>query len=227
MFAKLLRAVTIVVFAVSGAGQAPSSAGVSLQPGIRILVALRGQFDSSVPAGTVISAELLDDVKLGHAQLVPKGSIIQGEVVDCGRSNRTDVQTYVQFAFDTLETKSGTEIPVHAVIQAIAPPVNSSTILLDSAAPEPQISPGSLAVPSVTNATLPNSVVPASHPAVPVRKLQRDDHGVVWAMSMHDGNCILCVQLSVNEKAGQSLIYSRAKQFSLPDKTQLLLRVVR
>jgi len=75
---------------------------------------------SLVKKGDPVEAEMTQDLKQGHEVLVKKSSILLGHV-ESTELLESNAQQAVAIAFDRVKPKKGDEMPLHLVIQALAP----------------------------------------------------------------------------------------------------------
>lgn len=76
--------------------------------------------------GQEISFRIVGDVLVKGAVIIPKGSTIHGRVSDVKEKTRDQSQTALAIIVDIAKTADGREIPIQAIIAAIAAPRDNS-----------------------------------------------------------------------------------------------------
>jgi hypothetical protein len=84
--------------------------------------------------GDEVTAKTPQDVKVSSALTIPKNSKLIGHVTEVKAFEKGKSDSSVAILFDKAVLKGGQQVPVHATIQAIAPPVQLETPM-DSGAP--------------------------------------------------------------------------------------------
>jgi hypothetical protein len=100
----------------------PPANTINLPPDTAIITRLTAKFDSTrLQQGDRIEARITHDVKDGHQVVIPKGSIVVGQVSHFVAPPPGQLFGVV-INFDTVQLKNGTTAPLHLQLQAIAPP---------------------------------------------------------------------------------------------------------
>lgn len=121
---RLVCTVFAAVFAVTTqSGVAFNSNSITLPAGTELVVELTKSVDSKkAKPGDEVSAKLIQDFVAGGQVIAPRGSKLQGHVTEVKAYSKEERESVLGLVFDTLVLKHGGEIPLHGVIQALAPP---------------------------------------------------------------------------------------------------------
>jgi hypothetical protein len=104
---------------------AASAAGSSavLANGTTINAELAKSIDSrKLKVGDQVAAKVRQDVRSDGRVVIRRGSRLVGHVTEVKSRAKGDAQTSLGIMFDHAVVKGGQDVPLHAVIQAIAPP---------------------------------------------------------------------------------------------------------
>jgi hypothetical protein len=105
----------------SAAPKRPANA-INLPPDTAVISRLIAKFDSSrLEQGERVEARISHDVKDGHQIILPKGSLVVGQVAHFVAPPPGQLYGVV-INFDTVQLKNGTTASLHLELQAIAPP---------------------------------------------------------------------------------------------------------
>ena len=128
----------------SGQGSSASAAG-SLAAGSTINAVLSHPVDSkkSKP-GDQVAATTTQDVKSAGQVVIPKHSKLIGRVTQASAKAKGDANSSLGIVFDKAVLRNGQEVPVHAVVQALAA---SQANLMADAEPAPMMEPMAMSAP--------------------------------------------------------------------------------
>jgi hypothetical protein len=105
-----------------GASPAAANSGMHIQPGTVIPAELDKSLDAKkIKAGDPVVAKVSQDLLSNGQVVIPAGSKITGHVTQA-QTHKGDTASELGIAFDQIALKNGSEIPLHASIQAVAPP---------------------------------------------------------------------------------------------------------
>lgn len=129
----------------SGAGQANPSAGsanTSLQEGTTIDAVLSKPIDAKkAKEGDEVIAKTTHPVKGEGERTIPKGAKLIGHVTKASARAKGDSESSLGIMFDRAEIGKGREVPVHAVIQALAAARSSASADMGDVGNEPMGTP--------------------------------------------------------------------------------------
>ncbi|HEU5453796.1 MAG TPA: hypothetical protein VFU76_17490 [Terriglobales bacterium] len=145
----------------SGANAAASAEAAQGQTGVAAGTTIHAELSKSLDAkkakvGQEVQARVTQDVRSGGRVMVPRGAKLIGHVTAAKARAKGDAnaESELAIAFDHAVLKGGEQVPVHAVIQALAappPPVSSAYgDMSDAGAGEPgmqQSASGGMAQP--------------------------------------------------------------------------------
>jgi hypothetical protein len=95
---------------------------INLAPDTTVITRLTAKFDSTrLEQGERVEARISHDVKDGHQVIIPKGSLVVGQVAHFVAPPPGTLYGVV-INFDTVQLKNGTTALLHLELQAIAPP---------------------------------------------------------------------------------------------------------
>jgi hypothetical protein len=95
---------------------------INLPPDTAVIARLVAKFDSTrLQQGDRVEARISHDVKDGHQIILPKGSLVVGQVSHFVAPPPGTLYG-VALNFDTVQLKNGTTATLHLELQAIAPP---------------------------------------------------------------------------------------------------------
>ena len=102
---------------------APLSAAPT-QPNLAVVAQLSKNLSAkSLKTGDKISAQVIQDVVSEGRILIPRDSTLLGQVADVTRFTKDDPRSRLALLFERAELKGSGTLPIHGVIQAIAPPL--------------------------------------------------------------------------------------------------------
>jgi hypothetical protein len=84
--------------------------------------------------GDEVTAKTTEDLQVSNAVNIPKNSKLVGDVTEVKAYEKGKSESMVAIVFEKAVLKGGQEIPIHATIQALAPPVQMA-MLPDSSEP--------------------------------------------------------------------------------------------
>ena len=138
-----------------GSGHAHSAQDQNRQNSLSLAsgTALQAELTKPVDAkkakpGDQVTAKLTQDVKSDGRVVLHKGSKLIGHVTEAQARSKEQAESKLGIIFDKAELKGGEEASINAVIQAIAPPVQSPAVVSgnDSSSPmgggAPRTGPG-------------------------------------------------------------------------------------
>jgi hypothetical protein len=100
----------------------PTQNTITLLPDTAVITRLIAKFDSTrLEQGERVEARISHDVKDGHQVIIPKGSLVVGQVAHFVAPPPGTLYGVV-INFDTVQLKNGTTASLHLELQAIAPP---------------------------------------------------------------------------------------------------------
>jgi hypothetical protein len=110
----------------------PPANTIHLPPDTVVIARLVAKFDSThLEQGERVEARISHDVKDGHQIVIPKGSLVLGQVVHFVAPPPGTLYG-VAINFDTIQLKNGSTASLHLELQAIAPaPVVSVNAITD------------------------------------------------------------------------------------------------
>jgi hypothetical protein len=104
-------------------GVAFNSNSITLPAGAELVVELTKSIDAKkARVGDEVSARLIQDFIANGQVIGPRGSKIQGHVTEAKAYSKEERESVLGLVFDKLVLRHGVEIPLHAVVQALAPP---------------------------------------------------------------------------------------------------------
>lgn len=112
-----------VFFVTTQSGVAFNSNSIILPAGATLVVELTKSIDAKkARPGDEVSAKLIQDfIANGHV-IFPRGSKLQGHISEVKAYSKEERESVLGVVFDKLVLKNGVEIPLRAVVQALAPP---------------------------------------------------------------------------------------------------------
>lgn len=121
---RFVCTVLAAVFAfTTESGLAFNSNSITLAAGAELVVELTKSIDAKkARVGDEVSAKLIQDFIANGQVIGPRGSRIQGHVTEVKAYSKEEGESVLGLVFDKLVLKHGDEIPLKAVIQALAPP---------------------------------------------------------------------------------------------------------
>lgn len=121
---RLVCTVLAAVFALTTeSGVAFNSNSITLPAGAELVVELTKSIDAKkARVGDEVSARLIQDFIANGQVIGPHGSRIQGHVTEVKAYSKEEGESVLGLVFDKLVLGHGVEIPLHAVVQALAPP---------------------------------------------------------------------------------------------------------
>jgi hypothetical protein len=100
--------------------------GASVAEGAAINAELTSSLDSKkVKIGDTVNARTTEDVKSAGKVILPKGSKVFGHVTQASARSKGEPQSSLGIVFDKAVAKSGQEIPLDLMVQAVASPPNN------------------------------------------------------------------------------------------------------
>ena len=209
--------------------------------------ATQAQSSSQFPAGTIIPAELSKSVDakkakagdkieaktpvdlLSHGKIViPKNSKIIGHVTEAKARSKESPDSMVGIAFDRISMRDGRDVPIQAVVQAIARPLQNPA-LSSSTANDPGGMPsggtptyggggmGGGAYPPERVASYPTGTSSGTDPSVP-------QGGTIAPLGPTSQGVVGMKGLSLRSAGPASVISSETDNVHLDSGTQLMLR---
>lgn len=116
-----------IVFAQAPPAPAPASSGgevIKIAPGTVLPAELVKSLDSKkVKEGDPVAAKVSVDMLSGGTIVVPRDSKIVGHVTEAKSRGKGESESTLGIIFDRLILKNGTELPFHATLQAVGPPI--------------------------------------------------------------------------------------------------------
>lgn len=108
-----ITAVAVVIFSSAMFAQDSKPLSITIPKGTLIMARLASQLDSGqVQAGDPVTMDVLEDLKIENAIVIPHGSIVMGHVTEAkgarkmGRGGRLDI------SFETVTAGDGTKVPI-------------------------------------------------------------------------------------------------------------------
>lgn len=215
---------------------ASPTAGTQAQPsnffavGTIIPVELSKSLDAKkARVGDKVEAKLPADLLSRGKIVVPRNSKVIGHVADAKGHNKESPESRVSVAFDRLVMKDGREIPLQAVVQAIARPLqvmSASDTHMNEGAGMPSASPSTAGGSGMGTSMPPRStervasvpaVAPGSDtpPATTVAPLGPTSKGVVGMKGM-----------ALDSSGQASVVSSQTDNVHLESGTQMILRTL-
>lgn len=129
----------------SGASAGQTNAGLAAGTTIHAELA-KGLDAKKAKAGQEVQARVTQDVRSGGRVIVPRGAKLIGHVTEAKARTKgeANAESELAIAFDHAILKSGEQVPVHAVIQALSappPPVSSYGDMSNAGAAAPGMQP--------------------------------------------------------------------------------------
>ena len=110
---------------VPGAVPAPEAVA-ALAPGATFNAVLVGSVDSKrLKPGDAVFARITEAVVSGGAVVLPKSTRLAGHITIATAKAKGDAASALAFQFDKAALKGGAEVPLNALLQALAPPLES------------------------------------------------------------------------------------------------------
>src|SRR5258708_9870315 len=108
----------------ANANASANNAGAGLTSGTTMQTELTKSLDTrKAKVGDEVTAKVTQDVKSDGRVVVPKGSKLIGHVTEASARGNGNSESRLGIAFDRAVLKSGQEVALGAVVQALAPPV--------------------------------------------------------------------------------------------------------
>lgn len=105
--------VTVLIFASAAFAQQSKPVSVNIPKGTQIMARLTSQLDSDqVKVGDQLTMDVLEDLKIENAIVVPRGAIIMGHVTEAKGARKMGRGGLLNIAFDTVTASDGTKVPV-------------------------------------------------------------------------------------------------------------------
>lgn len=247
---KFLAIIAVSLLTVSGIAQTGGNAGAPAvangDPGsaVTISATLSKSIDAKkAKTGDEVSAKTTQELRASSGVTIPKGSKLIGHVTDAKARAKGDSESSLSIAFDNVMLKNGQEIPLHADIQALAPPPNNSPAQLGdenmAGAGAPGGSPapmagrsnggmnGNMGNPAGGASSNPGGINPAAGPVNSTANPSGNEN--VQLSSSSTGVIGLNgIQLSSagSNGAPSSVIVSSGKDLKLDSGTRMVLRVL-
>ncbi len=128
------------IFCVAGAaaqvpGAVPAPQAIAaLAPGTTFNAVLVGSVDSKrLKPGDAVFARITEAVVSGGAVVLPKNTRLAGHITHATAKAKGDAESAIAFQFDKAVLKGGAEVPLNALLQALAPPLESDLAIKDDA----------------------------------------------------------------------------------------------
>jgi hypothetical protein len=87
---------------------------------------LAGKLDSkSAKVGDAVVAKTRESVRAADGTIIPKGANLVGHIADVQAHSSSEAESHLGIVFDRVEWSGGHSLPIHSVIQGIAPPLNA------------------------------------------------------------------------------------------------------
>jgi hypothetical protein len=112
----------------------------------------------SATADQVFVLRTLTDIVVDGEPIIPKGSALRARVIEAHAKDKEHPQAGLSLVVDWAETKGGAEIPVQAIIAAVAAPQN------DSLADDPTYGMMHSVEPTMTGSSVPGRATSGSAP---------------------------------------------------------------
>lgn len=110
----------------AGSGEASLSAGTTLN------AVLTKSIDSrKAKEGDEVTAKTTTDLKAEGQRTIPKGTKLVGHVTKASAKGKGDSDSSLGIIFDRAEVAKGREVPIHAVIQAVAATSSNSSMAMN------------------------------------------------------------------------------------------------
>lgn len=108
----------------AGANASANNSAARLSSGTTMQTELTKSLDArKLKAGDEVTAKVTQDVKSDGKVVVPKGSKLIGHVTEASARANGNSESRLGIAFDRAVLRSGQEVALGAVVQALAPPV--------------------------------------------------------------------------------------------------------
>jgi hypothetical protein len=130
----------LIIFAMTGIANAQSGNSENRNSvNVPVGVAMVAELDKTVQAkkakpGDLVKARIVQDVISGGHILVRRGSKLMGHITKAQAAGRENANSVLGVAFDRVALRGGEEMSLNAVLQALAPPIESSNFLAGSLA---------------------------------------------------------------------------------------------
>jgi hypothetical protein len=106
----------------SAASQDAKPGSVLIPAGTQWKVRLEDKLSTGLNAkGDTFYVELLDDVVLSGGYLIPRNTQLMGRIKHVKRAGRISRRAEMQFDFEALKFRSGTRVPIQAILLSIPP----------------------------------------------------------------------------------------------------------
>lgn len=116
----------------SASQKGAASANTSLGSGTTLNAVLTKSIDSrKAKEGDEVVAKTTSDLKAEGQRTIPKGTKLIGHVTKATAKANGDSDSSIAMIFDRAEVAKGREVPMHAIIQAVAATSNSSTMAMN------------------------------------------------------------------------------------------------
>lgn len=120
-----------IFWAAGAAAQAPGAAPAAqavavIAPGTTFNAVLVGSVDSQrLKPGDAVFARITEAVVSGGAVALPKNTRLAGHITFATAKAKGDAESALALQFDKAVLKNGAEVPLNALLQALAPPLDS------------------------------------------------------------------------------------------------------
>jgi hypothetical protein len=220
----------------SGAAQVEQS---QAQAGTAIQAELTKGLDArKLTEGDAVIAKLSQEFRGKGDLRIPKNAKLFGRVTQVQARGKGQSSSVLAIAFDRAQLKDGREIPINAVIQAIAPPVMATDTSLESmgsvSAPAPTGRTGAGVLGTATSAVNSGTATTGNvasgltqnvtaenltaNAGVPNSSFNADSSGVIGLKGLQ-------LDASSSSSAGTSVIHSSSDNVRLESGTRLVLRM--
>ncbi len=107
------KIIVVSIVLLSAASVAQDAKPVTIPLGTQITARLASQLDSGqVRAGDAVTMDVLEDVKIQNAIVIPKGAIVMGRVNEATGARKMGRGGKLDISFQTVTAADGTKVPV-------------------------------------------------------------------------------------------------------------------
>lgn len=113
MKSKLTALFSIAIFSSTMFAQESRPLVVTVPEGTQIAARLANQLDSGqVRVGDAVTMDVLEDLKIQNAVVIPHGSIVMGHVTEAKGARKMGRGGRIEISFETVTAADGTRVPV-------------------------------------------------------------------------------------------------------------------
>lgn len=122
-----------------------SQNGTAAESGTMNAVLTKSVDSKKAKSGDEVQGKTTSDMTTAEGTKIPRNSKLVGHVTDAKSKGKGETQSQLGFVFDKAVLKDGREVPLHAVLQAVAAPVQAPVNMasdMDDMGPGPQPAAG-------------------------------------------------------------------------------------